>query len=100
MYIGRMYYEAYAYDFIRKTVAVMLRQNMEPGSLCIVYLFQYQLTFKTGLGNKENTLSGKQCCINFYRTPLVTFETVFFRIMYCLILPAMMKRIKFKYMWY
>ena len=40
--------------------------------------FQYQLSIKSGLGNKENTLSDKQSCINFKRTPLVTFETVFF----------------------
>ena len=72
----------------------MFRPKIEPGSLCILYLFQYQLSIKPGLGNKENTFSD-----NFKMTPLVTFETVFFRIMYCLILPTMMKRIKFKYMW-
>ena len=57
---------------------MLLRQKMEPGSLCVVYLFQHQLTFTSGLGNKESTLSDKQNCINFYRSPLVTFETSFF----------------------
>ena len=40
----------------------MKRQKMEPGSLCIVYLFQHQLTFTLGLGNKKDTLSNKQSC--------------------------------------
>ena len=35
---------------------VVLRQKLDTGSLCIVYQFLHQLTFTSGLGNKENTL--------------------------------------------
>ena len=56
---------ANAHDFIRQTVTVMLRQKVEPGSLCSVYLFQHQLKFTSGLGNEENSLSDKKICINF-----------------------------------
>ena len=71
-------------------MTVMLRQNNEPGSLSIVYIFQYQLKFISGLGNEENSLSDKQSCIK-----LVTFKTVFTENE----LPAIMKHIKVKYMW-
>ena len=73
----------------------MSREKNEPGSLCIVYLFQHQLKFITVLGNEENSLIDKQSCISFLRTFLVTFETVFTEI----VLHAMMKHIKVKYMW-
>ena len=38
----------------------MERQKLEPGSLHIVYPFQHQLTFTSGLGNhKKNCLMEK-----------------------------------------
>ena len=49
-----------------------VQTKMEPGSLCIVYLFQYQLTFKSGLGNKEN-----KAVSTFKRRPLLHLEQVF-----------------------
>ena len=73
----------------------MLRQKMEPGWLYIVYLFQHHLKLTLGLGNEENSLSDKQSCNNFCRTPLITVETVFVSEN---VLPAMVKRMKFKYM--
>ena len=70
---------ANAYDFIRKTVRVMLRQKMDTGSLCIVYLFLHQLTFTSGLGNKENTLSDKHSCMNILiGLPLLHLKQFFF----------------------
>ena len=37
----------------------MKRQKLEPGSLYILYLFQHQLTFKSGLGNHKKISYGK-----------------------------------------
>ena len=70
----------------------MNRQKLEPGSLRIVYLFQHQLTFTLGLG-KNNVKNNKyeKSCIIFLRTPIVTFDTVFFEN----VLPALIKRIQF-----
>ena len=39
----------------------------EPESLCIVYLFQHQLTFTSGLGNKENTVSDKHIYVSTFK---------------------------------
>ena len=64
---------------------VMLRQKGERGSMCIVYLFQLRLKFTSDLGNKDNSLSDKQSCINPYRMPLVTFETAYLQKIYCLL---------------
>ena len=46
-------------------MTVTFRQKMEPGSLCILYLFQYQLSIKSGLGNKENTFSDNKVVSTF-----------------------------------
>ena len=68
---------------------------MEHGSLCIVYLFLHQMTFTSGLGNKEITLSDKQSCMNILiGLPLLHLNQSFFWKM-----TAMIKLIKFKYMW-
>ena len=74
----------------------MLRQKMEHGSLCIVYLFLHQLTFTSGLGNKENTLSDKQSCMNILiGLPLLHLKQSFFG--KCI--ACYDETHKFKYMW-
>ena len=36
-------------------MTVILRQKVEPGSLCALYLFQHQTKFTSCLGNEENS---------------------------------------------
>ena len=55
----------------------MKRQKPKPGSLHIVYLFQRQLTFTSGLGNHNKNFILRKSCVNFLRTPFVTSDTVF-----------------------
>ena len=69
---------ANVYNFIRKTVTDMLRLKLEPGSLCIVYLCQHHLTFTSGLGNIENTLSDKQSFSTFKGRTLSHLKQSFF----------------------
>ena len=87
---------SYAYDFLLKTVTVMKRQKMEPGSFCIMYLFPHRLTFASGLGNKKKQhrhfyLINK--VVFTFKGRLILLLIQFFFSEY--VLPAVMQRIKF-----
>ena len=51
---------------------------MEPGSLCIVYLFQHQLKFTSGLGNEETLYLMNKVVSTFKGHPLLHLKHFFY----------------------